>query len=138
MSARDIYHDAVKSALIKDNWRSAADPYLIQCEDIDLTADIADARLIAAEREGHKIVVNIECFVGRSLMTDFHLAVGRYKLYQMLVEKTAPEYELYLAIDDITYNNFFRREGIDFLVRATQIKMFVVNIDEEDIVQWIS
>ncbi|XZN90870.1 MAG: element excision factor XisH family protein [Microcoleus sp.] len=29
MSARDIYHDAVKSALTKDNWAIAADPYLI-------------------------------------------------------------------------------------------------------------
>jgi hypothetical protein len=41
MLAGDIYHDAVKSALIKDNWTIAADPYLIQCEDIDLSADIA-------------------------------------------------------------------------------------------------
>jgi XisH protein len=138
MSAIDLYHNAVKSALIKDNWAIAADPYLIQCEDIDLSADIADSRLIAAEREGHKIVVDIECFVGRSLMTDFHQAVGRYKLYQMLVEKTAPEYDLYLAIDDITYENFFQREGIDFLVQSSQIKIFVVNIDEQEIVQWIS
>lgn len=138
MSARNIYHDAVKSALIKDNWTIAPNPYLIQCEDIDLAADIADARPIAAEREGEKIVVEIECFVGRSLMTDFHQAVGRYKLYQMLLEKTAPEYELYLAIDDIIYENFFRREGIDFLVRSSQIKFFAVNIDEGAIVEWIS
>lgn len=138
MPARDLYHDAVKSALIKDNWAIAADPYLIQCEDIDLAADIADARPIASERDGQKIVVEIECFVGRSLMTDFHQAVGRYKLYQMLLEKTAPEYELYLAIDDIICENFFRREGIDFLVRSSQIKFFAVNIEKGAIVQWIS
>jgi hypothetical protein len=30
MPARDIYHDAVKSALIKDNWVILADPYRIQ------------------------------------------------------------------------------------------------------------
>ena len=138
MPARDIYHNAVKLALIKDNWAIVADPYLLQCQDINLSADISDSRPIAAEREGHKIVVDIECFVGRSLMTDFYLAVGRYKLYQMLVEKTAPEYELYLAIDDITYDNFCQREGIDFLVRSSQINIFVVNIDEQEIVQWIS
>ena len=138
MSTRDFYHNAVKSALTKDNWAIVADPYLIQCQDINLSADISDSRPIAAEREGHKIVVDIECFVGRSLMTDFYLAVGRYKLYQMLVEKTAPEYELYLAIDDITYDNFCQREGIDFLVRSSQINIFVVNIDEQEIVQWIS
>ncbi len=138
MPARDLYHDSVKSALIKDNWAIVADPYRIQYKDIDLYADLAAERPIAVEREGQKIVVEIKSFVGRSLMTDFHLAVGQYRVYQMLLQETAPEYDLYLAIDDITYNNFFKREGIEFLVRSSQIKIFVVNIDEQEIVQWLS
>jgi Holliday junction resolvase-like predicted endonuclease len=138
MPARDFYHDAVKTALIKDGWNILADPYRIQYKDIDLYADLAAERPIAIEREGQKIVVEIKSFVGRSLMTDFHLAVGQYKVYQMLLEETEPEYDLYLAIDDITYSNFFKREGIEFLVRSSQIKFFVVNIDEQEIVQWLS
>ncbi len=128
MPARDLYHNAVKSALIKDNWEIVSDPYRIQYKDVDLYADLAAERPIAAERAGQKIVVEIKSFVGRSLMSDFHLTLGQYKVYEMLFEETAPEYDLYLAIDDITYNNFFRREGIEFLVRSSQIKFFVVNI----------
>ncbi|MGD2179680.1 XisH family protein [Lusitaniella coriacea] len=138
MPARDLYHDAIKSALIKDNWTILADPYRIQYKDVDLYADLAAERPIAIEREGQKIVVEIKSFVGRSLMTDFHLALGQYKVYQMLLEETAPEYDLYLAIDDITYNNFFKREGIEFLVQSSQIKFFVINIDEQEIVQWLN
>jgi hypothetical protein len=138
MPAKDLYHDAVKSALIRDGWAILADPYRIQYKDVDLYADLAAERTIAIERAGQKIVVEIKSFVGRSLMTDFHLALGQYKVYQMLLEETAPEYDLYLAIDDITYNNFFKREGIEFLVRSSQIKFFVVNIDEQEIVQWLS
>lgn len=138
MPARDLYHDAVKTALIQDGWYILADPYRIQYKDVDLYADLAAERPIAAERAGQKIVVEIKSFAGRSLMTDFHLAVGQYKVYQMLLEETASEYDLYLAIDDITYTNFFRRDGIGFLVRTSGIKFFVVNIDEQEIVQWIS
>jgi hypothetical protein len=138
MPARDLYHDAVKAALIKNNWAILADPYRIQYKDVDLYADLAAERPLAVEREGQKIVVEIKSFVGRSLMTDFHLAVGQYKVYQMLLQETAPEFDLYLAIDDITYSNFFKREGIEFLVRSSQIKFFVVNIDEQEIVQWLS
>jgi XisH protein len=138
MPARDIYHEAVKLALIKDNWVIVADPYRIQYKYLDLYADLAAERPIAAKREGQQIVVEIKSFVGRSLMTDFHLAVGQYRVYQLLLQETAPEYGLYLAIDDITYNNFFRREGIEFLVRSSQIKIFVVNIEEQEIVQWLS
>ncbi len=146
MPAKDLYHDAVKAALIKDNWVILADPYRIQYKDVDLYVDLAAERpfvedaptAFAVEREGQKIVVEIKSFVGRSLMTDFHLAVGQYKVYQMLLKETAPEFDLYLAIDDITYNNFFKREGIEFLVRSSQIKFFVVNIDEQEIVQWLN
>jgi hypothetical protein len=133
-----LYHDAVKTAVIKDGWDILADPYRIQYKDVDLYADLAAERPIAIEREGQKIVVEIKSFVGSSLMTDFHLAVGQYKVYQMLLQETAPEYDLYLAIDDITYSNFFKREGIEFLVRSSQIKFFVVNIDEQEIVQWLN
>lgn len=138
MPAKDLYHDAVKSALIEDGWNILADPYRIQYKDLDLYADLAAERPFAAEREGQKIVVEIKSFVGRSLVADFHLAIGQYKVYQVLLSATASEYDLYLAIDDVTYYNFFSRESINFLIRSSQVKFFVVNIDEEEIIRWIS
>ncbi len=78
MPAKDLYHDAVKTALIKDNWMIIAAPYRIHYKDVDLYADLAAEQPIAAEREGQKIVVEIKRFVGRSPMADFHNAVGQY------------------------------------------------------------
>lgn len=138
MPVRDLYHDAVKSALIKDGWTIIADPYRIQYEDINLYADLAAERPIAAEREGQKIVVEIKSFVGRSPLTDFHSAIGQYMVYLMLLQQTAPEFYLYLAIDDITHSSFFKRSGIEFLVKTSQIKFFVVDIEQKEIVQWIN
>ncbi|NJO10990.1 MAG: XisH protein [Leptolyngbyaceae cyanobacterium SL_1_1] len=138
MPAKDLYHDAVKAALIKDGWLILADPYRIQYKDVDLYADLATERPIAAEREGQKIVVEIKSFVGRSPMADFHNAVGQYAVYRSLIQATEPTYQLYLAIDDITYENFFTREGIAFIVRTSQIFLLVVNNDQQEIVQWIS
>jgi hypothetical protein len=71
-------------------------------------------------------------------MTDFHNAVGQYAVYRSLIQATEPTYQLYLAIDDITYENFFKREGIAFIVRTSQIFLLVVDIDQQEIVQWIS
>lgn len=138
MPAKDQYHDAVKAALIKDGWLILADPYRIQYKDVDLYADLAAERPIAAEREGQKIVVEIKSFVGRSPMTDFHNAVGQYAVYRSLIQATEPTYQLYLAIDDITYENFFTREGIAFIIRTSQIFLLIVDIDQQEIVQWIS
>lgn len=138
MPAKDLYHDAVKAALIKDSWLIVADPYRIQYKDIDLYADLAAERSIAAEREGQKIVVEIKSFVGRSPMTDFHNAIGQYAVYRSLIQVTEPDYLLYLAIDDITYENFFKRQGIAFIIQSSQILLLVVDIEQQEIVQWIS
>jgi hypothetical protein len=138
MPAKDLYHDAVKAALIKNGWLILADPYRIQYKDVDLYADLAAERPIAAEREGQKIVVEIKSFAGRSPMTDFHNAVGQYAVYRSLIQATEPTYQLYLAIDDITYENFFTREGIAFIIRTSQIFLLVVKIDQQEIAQWIS
>jgi hypothetical protein len=50
--AKDKIHGAVKSALIKDGWTITADPFLIELGDVDLKADMAAERTIAAERHG--------------------------------------------------------------------------------------
>jgi hypothetical protein len=137
MPAKDIYHNAVKSALVKDGWTITADPYRILYEDAELYADLAAERPIAAERSGQKIVVEIKSFVGRSLMYDFHNALGQYVVYRQLIELTeSPDYRLYLAIDDITYENFFQRKSIQAIVQANNLLLLVVDIQKEIIVQW--
>jgi XisH protein len=138
MPARDIYHNAVKNALIKDSWTITADPYFIKYEDAELYADLAAEKPIAAERQGQKIVVEIKSFVGRSLMYDFHGALGQYILYRNLIELTAPENRLYLAIDDIVYQDFFQRRAIQAFARQNQLLLIVVEIEKEEIIQWIN
>jgi hypothetical protein len=39
MAARDIFHQAVKQALIKDGWTITADPLVVQIGSIDLYID---------------------------------------------------------------------------------------------------
>jgi hypothetical protein len=85
MPAKDLYHDAVKNALIKDKWLIIADPYIIKYEDTELYADLAAEKPIAAERQGEKIVVEIKSFVGKSQMYDFHNALGQYIVYRNLI-----------------------------------------------------
>ncbi|MHC5718253.1 MAG: element excision factor XisH family protein, partial [Nostoc sp.] len=48
MPAKDIYHNEVKNALIKDGWTITDDPYFIKYEDAELYADLAAEKPIAA------------------------------------------------------------------------------------------
>ncbi|MBD2316118.1 XisH family protein [Phormidium tenue] len=138
MPAKDIYHDAVKNALIQDGWEITADPYFIKYEDAELYADLAAQKPIAAQRQEQKIVVEIKSFIGRSPMYDFHNAIGQYIVYRNLIQITEPEYNLYLAIDDLTYDNFFQRASIQLITKQNNLKIIVVDTQKERIQLWIN
>jgi hypothetical protein len=67
---------------------------------------------------------------------DFHSALGQYVVYRQLIELTQPEYKLMLAIDDITYENFFQRKSIQAVLEANNLLLMVVDIEKELIVRW--
>ena len=138
MPAKDTYHNAVKNALLKDGWTITADPYFIKYEDAELYADLAAEKPLAAERQGQKIVVEIKSFIGRSLMYDFHGALGQYIVYRNLIQLTAPEYTLYLAIDDVVYKDFFKFNSIQLITDENQLLLIIVEMKKEEILQWIN
>ena len=105
--ARDIIHNAVKHALINDGWKITADPYRIKYKSLEVQADLGADRPIAAEKGMEKIVVEVKSFLGRALLHELYTALGQYTFYLRLLEKTAPERKLYLAVSDVVYNDFF-------------------------------
>lgn len=138
MPAKDVYHDAVKNALIKDGWSILADPYKIKYKDAELFADLAVEKPIAAEQNGRKIVVEIKSFLSPSPMRDFEMALGQYILYRNLINLTEPEYQIYLAIKDSIYENFFKRDSVQDITQINQLLLIVVDMEKEEILQWIN
>lgn len=87
MPARDIYHDTVKSALQKDGWTITHDPFPLQIGKKRLSVDLGAERLISAERETQKIVVEVKSFVGQSDVKDLEQALGQYILYRQILNE---------------------------------------------------
>src|SRR5262249_29839274 len=98
MPAQDRIHNSVRNALIKDGWTITHDPFTIQYEDVELFADLAAERPLAAERSERRIVVEIKSFLGPSLQRDWQVALGQYMIYRDLLSEVAPERELFLAV----------------------------------------
>ncbi len=138
MPRLDIIHNSVKSALIKDGWLITDDPYLIQYRRTTLYADLAAERPIAAERNGQKLVVEVKSFIGASKIQDLKEALGQYDIYRYLIEETAPERKLYIAISEVAYKTFFSQDLAQLIITKHQLPVIVVNIDIEEVVQWIN
>jgi len=59
MPAIVLWHNVVKNALIKDGWLITDDPFSIKFGGVDIFIDLAAEKLIAAEKQGRKIAVQI-------------------------------------------------------------------------------
>lgn len=108
--AKDLFHDVVKTALIKDGQQITNDPLSLKVGGVDLFIDLGAEKLLAAERGGRKIAVEIKSFVSHSSVSDFHLAIGQFINYRTALKLKEPDRKLFLAIPDGAYDTFFQRE----------------------------
>lgn len=137
MSARDIYHNTVKLALEKDGWTISHDPFPLQIGKKRLSADLGAERLISAEKELRKIVVEVKSFVGQSDVKDLQQALGQYVLYRQILNEMKVDRVLYLAISQPTFNSVFTIELGQVLLKNQIVKLIVFDDESEVIVQWI-
>jgi len=138
MSAKDVYHEIVKNALIKDGWKITFDPYPIKYEEIKLQADLPGEKTISAQKERRKIVVEIKSFLSRSPMKEFETALGQYLIYQTFLSLNNPDYILYLAIGEQIYEKFFEQVAIKLIIKKYKILILVINIEKQEILEWIN
>ena len=107
MPAKDLFHETVKKALVKDGWVITADPLFIQSEEFDIYIDLGAEKIIAAEKNEQKIAVEIKSFAKPSLLYEFHLALGQFIDYREILTEVESEYTLYLAVPQPVYETFF-------------------------------
>jgi hypothetical protein len=134
---RDIYHDAVKHALIKDGWTITHDPLVLPFGRRNVYVDIGAEAPLGAEKEGRRIAVEVKSFVGASEITELERALGQYALYNFLLARREPERILYLAVSADVYASILSEpEGRDLTV-AQSLKMLVFDPAQEVVLQWI-
>lgn len=135
--AKDIIHDTVKQALIKDGWTITADPYRLRFEDKSLMADLKAERVFLAQRNTEIIVVEVKSFLGPSFMKELQTALGQFQMYVAFMEQIAPNETVYLAISEVAFQEQFQSKAVQMLLHRFQVRLIVVDEQREEIIQWI-
>jgi XisH protein len=136
--AKDLFHNQVKAALIKDNWLITHDPYDVQISDaIKLQIDLGAENTIAAQRDLEKIAVEIKSFTSDSDISEFHRALGQYLNYAQGLEEQEPDRVLYLAVPNETYSDFFQLPFVQKSIKRHGINIVTYNPIQEEVKQWI-
>jgi hypothetical protein len=146
---RDAIHEIVKQALTKDSWviKNTDDPYVISYGERFLFVDLGASKftansiknsVIGAEKGNSRIAIEIKEFRAKSIIKDLEQAIGQYILYKLLLQKVDPGRDIYLAISDTLYEDFFQEPIGELVIQELPLKMIIINLQKAEITKWIN
>jgi hypothetical protein len=138
MPAHDVFHTAVREGLMKEGSTITDDPLIIEHGGLDLYIDLAAEKLVAAEKGDHRIAVEAKTFLGPSLVTDFHVALGQFLNYRIALEEQHPGRVLYLAVPASAYSAFFAYRLAQEASQRHAVHTIVFDPESEVLVRWIN
>lgn len=137
MPQHDAHHETVKRALVKDGWTVTHDPLVVRYKGLRLFIDIAAEKAVKTDQDEQRIAIEIKVFGGSSYINDFEKAVGQYSLYRDMLRRTQFDHELFLAVAQKSYEDFFLKAAVQEFTSAQQIHLLVFDPVREGIIKWI-
>jgi hypothetical protein len=138
MPARDLFHDCVCHALIQDGWTITHDPLRLSWGGKDLYVDLGAERLLAAEKAGQRIAVEIKSFVGDSEVDDLEKALGQYVLYRAILAQIEPDRVIFLAVPDAALRSVFEEPLGALMLKDQSIRLLGFDAQSEVVTRWIA
>jgi hypothetical protein len=136
MPAKDTYHDALRSALVKDGSTITDDPFRLVWGERDFYIDLGAERVVAAEKAGKRIAAPVKSFLGASPMRDLELALGQFLVYRSILEEQEPDRVLFLALPNQPAEILDEPVG-QLLIAKHLLKAVVFDLQKEEILRWI-
>ncbi|MHB2018983.1 MAG: element excision factor XisH family protein [Candidatus Xenobia bacterium] len=133
---RDVFHDAAKTALIKDGWNITHDPLLLAFGATNVYVDLGAELPMAAEREGRRIAIEVKSFLGPSGVTELERAIGQYTLYRSLLRRQEPDRTLYLAVPRRAFDAFVGQPSTMRVLTDEHIRLVVFDPHVEEVISW--
>jgi len=134
--AKDLFHQSVKTALIKEGWIITSDPLTIRLGRVKLEIDLAAERIFAAEKDGQQIAIEVKSFINPSNINDFHAALGQFLNYRLALRFTEPSRVIYLAVPIDIFKGFFQEYFIQAAIQEHHLKILAYDPSLEEIVEW--
>jgi hypothetical protein len=137
MSALDACEPQVIRALEKDGWQIVKKPYRIISPAHTVLADVMFQGIIDNEVR-QVVILEVKCFTDpQNDLNEIYTAVGQYLYYRSALTLQPPTFPLYLALPLIAYERLLLDPVVQLTFQAIQMKLVVVDVEIEEIVQWI-
>ncbi len=137
MPRLDAHHHIVKRALRKDGWEISSDQFLVKYNGLHVYIDLVAERQSLNKFMEAETAIEIKVFGGASFVDDFEKAIGQYSLYRFLLKGAKIQRELYLALTEEAFDEFFTIPAVEEYLAEHQIHLLIFDPEKEEIIQWI-
>jgi XisH protein len=138
MPRKDKYHNSVCIALEKDEWIITDDPLTLQVGKREIYIDLgAEKAVIAAERGGEQIAVEIKSLIGKSYFVDYYQSLGQYLVYRLALKQAESNRILYLAVPSTAYDEFIEIDLFRDAWIEHSVHLLIFDEKENQILKWI-
>lgn len=135
--AKDIYHQVVKQALIKEGWAVTDDPLtLLSRVEGGLVTDLGAEKIITAEKGLTKIAIEVKSFLNPSIIHDFLHATGQYKGYETVLKWKKIDRIMFLAMPQFIFDRLIMYEFVQEMIKDMDIKIILFDEQQNIIVSW--
>lgn len=96
------------------------------------------ARHINEDHENFIVVIEVKCFTNpKHDLNEIYTAIGQYQVYRAAMATRGKEYPLYIALPNAAYLRFIAEITLLRAFQITQIKLVIVDIEREEVLQWL-
>lgn len=81
--------------------------------------------------------MEVKSFIGKSKLTDFYEAKGKYDLYRRGLRWAEIDRKIYLAVEYRVLESFFQKPIIAETLTEEHISLYVFDAETKTTVQWI-
>lgn len=136
MPTLDSCHQQVVNALRKAGWVIEDQSYYLRYEKFEVYPDIR-----AHQTNGHTeeiLIIEVKCFSDESnYRDDLYRAIGQYLIYRNILKLKQTIAKTYLALPSFAYDLLFKNRVVAETLNEAKINLLVVDIETEEIIQWI-
>lgn len=137
MPVHDLCEPQVINALRKAGWSVQKSLYL-QGGRFKMLVDLV-AQRSAIDATEQIIIVEVKCFSEASAYLDeLYRAIGQYVMYRTALQLQNLQMPLYLSVPAKVYRDLFSDVIVAAVVQEVSIHLLVIDIDREEIMQWIT
>ena len=136
MPIRDVCHNQVMNALRKASWIVDESQVFLRADGLTFFADIQAQHSNGSVQQ--IIIVEVKCFADERFDQDeLYRAIGQYLIYRSVLQSRTLQIPLYLAIPHLVYERLFGKSIVQSVIKTNQIKLVIVDIELEEITQWV-